>query len=137
MYCQTFLFFNFDNKVSILLCLKILISKMILKCTSMSLTLGGLWLSLFSISCSRHIQYRQSTIYPLEKELPNVSLCQQFLVIGILNPIVRSWDYSQYALHGDPNSYVREFRRKPWKTPNAQVSKGDRESIPAPPVQQF
>ena len=34
----------------------------------------------------------------------------------------------------DPNSYLREFRRKRRKTPNGSVNKRDRELNPASPV---
>ena len=37
----------------------------------------------------------------------------------------------------DPSPYLREFRRKPRKTPNDWVDKRDRELNPTPPVNQF
>ena len=37
----------------------------------------------------------------------------------------------------DSNPYLREFRRKPRKTPSDWVDKRDRESKPAPPIYQF
>ena len=37
----------------------------------------------------------------------------------------------------DPNPYLREFWRKPRKTPNGQVDKRDQEPNPVPLVDQF
>ena len=64
-------------------------------------------------------------------------------MVQVLRPIVSlgtqacRWDALRGVFLRDPSPYLREFRRKPRKTPNGQVDKRDRGMNLAPPIYQI